>query len=230
VVAAATPYTPPSGGSSSGSGGGGGGAPATSSNSGNKITNVSANSAETKAAVQAAVQQAAQIASQTGTAAVVDVKLKNVGEISAETAKAIIAQAGGQAAVLTAQSLSPDGKSVDVQIQVDLSKITGTINLAASSTSQEARKTNNVFAKFFANETQTLHCEQKGSFGQPVSMAAKIAKDMPTDNLTFYSYNAETNTFVQIQTQYWVDANGYVHFTTELANDIIISDGPLAKK
>jgi hypothetical protein len=53
---------------------------------------------------------------------------------------------------------------------------------------------------------------------------------MATDNLKFYSYNAETNSYVQIQTQYWVDTNGYVHFNTELANDIIISDGELTKK
>jgi hypothetical protein len=160
----------------------------------------------------------------------VNVKLKNAALLSLETVKSILAETGGKETTLTAQSLSPDGKSVDVQIKVDLSKVTGNVNLSASSTSQEARKTSQVFSKYYANTTQTLHCEQKGTFGQSVSMAAKIAEGMPTDNLKFYSYNAETNTYTQIQTEYWIDINGYVHFNTELANDIIISNGELVKK
>jgi hypothetical protein len=204
--------------------------PSGSPNSGKKVETVTANSTQTQQAIQQAVQQAAQVQAQTGSTAIVDVKLQNAGEISAETAQSILAQVGGTSAVLTAQSLSPNGKSVDVQIKVDLSKVSGNVNLSASSTSQEARKTDKVFEKHFANTTQTLHCEQKGTFGQSVSMAAKVSEGMPTDNLTFYSYNADTNTFIPIQTQYWVDTNGYVHFNTELANDIIISDGPLTKK
>jgi hypothetical protein len=72
---------------------------------------------------------------------------------------------------------------------------------------------------------------QQGSFGQSVTIATKVADGLNTDNLYFYSYNRETNTFNRIPTANpRMDANGYVHFTTELAGAIIISDGALTRR
>jgi hypothetical protein len=58
-----------------------------------------------------------------------------------------------------------------------------------------------------------------------------MVASLKTNNLYFYSYDKATNIYKRILPgEYRIDANGYVHFTTTQAGDIIISDGPLAKK
>jgi hypothetical protein len=71
----------------------------------------------------------------------------------------------------------------------------------------------------------------QGSWGQPVEVAAKLDSALATTNLVFYSYNKAANTYTRIvKPGYWVDKNGYVHFTTEVAGDIIISEGALVRR
>ena len=43
-------------------------------------------------------------------------------------------------------------------------------------------------------------------------------------------HNNEELTYNNNRLNYYIDANGYLHFITEYAGDIIISDGPLVKK
>jgi len=43
-------------------------------------------------------------------------------------------------------------------------------------------------------------------------------------------HNNEELTYNNNRLDYYIDANGYLHFITEYAGDIIISDGPLVKK
>jgi mRNA-degrading endonuclease HigB of HigAB toxin-antitoxin module len=77
-----------------------------------------------------------------------------------------------------------------------------------------------------------LHLDQTADWGQPVDLAAKVdLTDMDTENLCFYSYDKAGNSYRLIEkSNYWIDAKGYVHFTTEFAGDIIISEGPLTEK
>ena len=125
---------------------------------------------------------------------------------------------------------SMNGASVDVRITLDPARSTRALNLSASTANQAARNTVAIFKKFFDNDVMVVSLGQQGSFGQSVEIAAKLAPGLDTSNLVFYSYNAETNRYTRIATSYWVDRNGYVHFTTTLAGDIIISDGNLVKK
>ncbi|RKJ47967.1 hypothetical protein D7Y09_15460 [bacterium 1XD42-1] len=58
---------------------------------------------------------------------------------------------------------------------------------------------------------------------------------MPTDlnveELVFYSYNSEENTYWKIQEpSAWIDVNGYLHFKTDDADATIISQGELTKR
>jgi len=47
----------------------------------------------------------------------------------------------------------------------------------------------------------------------------------------FYSYDKKTNSYKRIEKPaYWIDKNGYLRFTTEMAGDIIISEGSLERK
>ena len=81
------------------------------------------------------------------------------------------------------------------------------------------------------NNVMTISLGQQGSFGQSVRIAAKIDPKLNTKNLVFYAYNKTTNSYTLIaEPSYWVDPNGYVHFTTTLAGNIVISDGALKSK
>gem|GEM_PF-2662453 len=88
------------------------------------------------------------------------------------------------------------------------------------------------FEKWFKNKVRVLHMDQAEPWGQPVEIAAKVdLTGMDTSNLCFYSYDKATNTYRRIEKPaYWLDKNGYLRFTTELAGDIVVSEGPLERK
>ena len=96
----------------------------------------------------------------------------------------------------------------------------------------ETDRIRTLFEKYFTNGVRCIHLDQKEDWGQPVGIAAKVdLTGMNIDNLHFCSYNAEGNTYRLIpSSNYWIDTNGYLRFTTTHAGDIIISEGALKKK
>ena len=88
------------------------------------------------------------------------------------------------------------------------------------------------FEKWFNNKVRIVHMDQQEAWGQPVQIAAKIdLTGMDTKNLYFYAYDKKTNTYRRIEKPaYWIDKNGYLRFATELAVDIVITEGPLERK
>ena len=88
------------------------------------------------------------------------------------------------------------------------------------------------FEKWYVNKLRIIHLDHTGSFGQAVEIAAKVdLNGMDTKELYFYSYDKATNSYKRIEkAAYWIDRNGYLHFTTELAADIVVSEGALEKK
>lgn len=121
-----------------------------------------------------------------------------------------------------------------VQVRVTISNpeaMTQDVKVSAYTTGKDVEKAKATFDQFFENSTQVVHFDQKGTWGQEVRIAAKLNPDIDTDNLRFYSYDSNTNKYRILQNpQYSIDANGYVHFSTEYANSIVISDGPLKLK
>ncbi|MCL2056681.1 MAG: hypothetical protein FWH02_05620 [Oscillospiraceae bacterium] len=211
--------------SSSSSGGGGGGViPATPVNTVQTVTATTA-STETRGAVAAAVAAGNDTAT---------VNLKNAGEISLENLQTIAAAANNaniETVKLQADSMSSDGKSVDVRISLDPTAAKTALNLSASTTNTAATQTTRTFTKFFENDVMTVALGQKAGFGQQVRIAAKLDPKLKTDNLVFYIFDPVNNNFQRIpEPKYYVDKNGYVHFTTSLSGNIVISDGPLTKK
>ena len=89
-----------------------------------------------------------------------------------------------------------------------------------------------IFEKWFKNKVRAVHFDQQTDWGQPVGVAARVdLAGMSTNNLYFYSYDRKTNTYRRIEKPaYWIDKNGYLHFSTAYAGEIIISEGPLEKK
>ena len=159
-------------------------------------------------------------------------RLCDPGDVSAEAFEAINAAVVNLPTKINADSMSSGGNSVDVRITLDPAKVTGGLNLSASTSGTTVQARKSLFEKWFDNNLQMISLGQKGGFGQPVEIAvqADLTKIDITD-LHFYNYDAVKNTYARI----WnpncrVDKNGYLHFTTTLAGDIIISDGPLVKR
>lgn len=211
-----------SGSSSGGSSGGSGGGAASSSPAVNAPKDV------TTAAASSAAASAAQEAKASG-ASTATVRIKNPGNISLEALLAM-ADKTGMPVRFQADSMSTGG--VDVRISLDPGKSSKNLNLSASSANDTAKARKAFFEKWFKNKVAVVSLGQQGSFGFPVEIAAKVdLTGMDTKNLVFYSYDKATNAYRRIEKPaYWIDTNGYLHFYTELAGDIIISEGPLEKK
>jgi hypothetical protein len=222
------------GGSSGGGSSGGGSTPTGNATPANTPTPVTTQQAAKSAqeAVKAAVAEGADSA---------NIKLKNSSEIGRAALQAIAGAANslpGGAAVL-ADSLAPDSSAVEVRIKLDVieaiedlkSGVIKVLNLAASTTNSDAKQVQTIFDTFFGNDKQAVHFEMEGIWGQPVQIAVKLNPEMDSNTLYFYTYDKKTNRYTRLpRPNYWVDRNGYVHFTTEIADDIIISEGELDKK
>ena len=110
-------------------------------------------------------------------------------------------------------------------------KLSGTVDLSVKVTGPEVTQAVNTFEKFFDNNITAVSLGQQGAFGADIKMAVKIdLSNLDTNNLVFYSYDKLTNTYRYIpNTDYYIDENGYLVFTTTFGGDIIISDGFLTR-
>jgi hypothetical protein len=71
--------------------------------------------------------------------------------------------------------------------------------------------------------------DQSGSFGMTVQVSAKAdLAGLSTESLYLYAYDNSIPGYRRIGENYRIDANGYLHFTTNLGGDIVISNGPLS--
>ena len=88
------------------------------------------------------------------------------------------------------------------------------------------------FEPAFRNRIKAIHFDQTGAWGQPLQVASKHDfTGWDTTQLHIYAYDYASNTYRLIDnSEYWFDTNGYLHFVTPYAGDIIISEGALALK
>ncbi len=95
----------------------------------------------------------------------------------------------------------------------------------------ETERIRGIFERWYKNQIRVIHFDQPGKWERPVGVAAKLdLAGMDTANLYFYYYDPVTNSYIRIENpEYRIDANGYLHFKTEYAGEIIISDGVLEK-
>jgi hypothetical protein len=117
------------------------------------------------------------------------------------------------------------GKAVEVRLYADWP-------VMGKTTGSETSNIRGVFQKWFSNQVRVIHFDQPGKWERAISVAAKVdLTGMDTKRLYFYAYNPNTNSYKRLASPaYWLDANGYLHFTTEYAGEIIISEGPLIKR
>lgn len=164
---------------------------------------------------------------------ILDVKLKNISEITLKNVAEIIKKAKelGVKARVSSDTLSEDGKAVEVRVTLDPEQITETVKLDGYVRKSETRAVENTFKKYFENQTAVIRLGQEGEFGQTAKVAAKLdLTGFDTENLYIYRYDKQTNTYSLINTPYRIDANGYLHFHTDIGGFIVVSDGELEKK
>ena len=85
------------------------------------------------------------------------------------------------------------------------------------------------FNKYFKNKLQVVGFTQQGSLGTNIAAAVKLDfNGMDTSRLILYGYDAVQNRYSILSDQtYFIDVNGYLHFTTSEGDYIIVSEGQL---
>lgn len=158
--------------------------------------------------------------------------VRNAVRVTADTLKNV-AERFSDAAVAPKVSFDTvRGGAVVGRLTFDLTKVgnlSSDINLGVSTTN---RTVSNVFNRFFSNETALVDLAHKAAFGTEIEVAVKVdLSNLNTENLVFYCYDLATNSYFQIQNpKYFIDANGYVHFSTNMGGSIIITDSALTRK
>jgi len=123
--------------------------------------------------------------------------------------------------------------SLQVRLYIDNpERFTKDAKVSAWLTGDSADKTKAFFGRWYSNKLKVISFDQKTDWEHPVRVAAKIdLTGMDSAKLVFYSYERASNTFRRIQSPaYRVDTNGFLHLTTPLAGEIVISEGLLARK
>lgn len=143
----------------------------------------------------------------------------------------LAAEQGGKDFRINFDSLKDDSGSVDVRLTVNPSACTKGFATLATTDSEVVDYTINIFNKFYSNKFACVAFLQDKSFGTTVNVAAKVdLSGLDTSKLHFYSYSVHENQISTIEnTNYFIDENGYLHFDTTYAGNILITDKPLAK-
>lgn len=245
-----TPNPTPSYNTGTGSGGGGGGGSSSSGKGASIFSKLTSSingilkmqlsggkNAGTAATVSAPwTAAAAKSATSSAIGKAVDnrasVGLRNVTTISPDILSSVASQASkaGVTATLTADTM--DGAAVGARVYIDAAaaaKLGREINVSAVIGNAAVEK---ALSGAYKNKLAVLDLGQTGTFGMNVSIAARLnLSGMDTAKLVFYSYNAKTKQLVELTAPaYWIDTNGYIHFTTTMGNCIIVSNGPLVQK
>ena len=159
--------------------------------------------------------------------------MKNAGSITPAALSSMrqtVLTSQGTAKIL-ADSTSPDGK-VAARLYIDPEKsaaVSQEIKLGVSMEEKDIQRTSATFEKFFTNNVSVVHFEHQGTFGMEIDAAVKVdVSKLNTQNLLFYSYNPSTNRYTPITNpRVSFDQNGFLHFTTTLGGDLVITDKPL---
>ncbi len=123
--------------------------------------------------------------------------------------------------------------AVQVRLYIDEpGKLTRDAHVSAYVKGTGVESVENAFNAYFKNKIRAIHFDQQDDWEQPVRVAALVnLEGIKTDNLYFYQYDSKTGTYKPLAlSEYHVDANGYLCFTTPCAKDLVISEGALEKR
>ncbi|MEF9852403.1 MAG: Ig-like domain-containing protein [Hydrogenoanaerobacterium sp.] len=190
---------------------------------------------ETKTAIQDALKAAAAAGKPAAGGVTATVMVKNAESISTATLTemAATAKAVGGKVELKADTVDATG-TVTARLYIDpaaAAKLKGEIKLGVKTDEAATQATKEAF-KNFDNKMAVASFAQQGSFGMAIKVAVKVdLTGLNTKTLVFTSFDKKTGKYVQLpKTAYTIDKNGYIHFTTSMGGEILITDKPLVKK
>ncbi|MFV0399927.1 MAG: InlB B-repeat-containing protein [Oscillospiraceae bacterium] len=216
-----------SGSGGSGSGSSGGGRADTGSSGGTTTGTTASMKPLTKADAEKLLEEAVQAKPQGQKA--LSVKVSNRESVELSVLQAIQQQAAKAATPLTLHFDTVQGGKVVSRISLNPAESSKNLNLLVSTDSVQAKKVQNIFSKWFSNQMFVISCSQQNGFGQTVDLAVPLPEGFATNQLNFYSYDSAANKYQRISPAYHVDKNGYLHIITDVAGDIVVSQGPLVK-
>lgn len=201
-----------------------------------KDKNVNSKNQVVASEINRQILQGVKEQSSAGQKAVVEVKVKNAGSITPAALKSmrLTTESSGGKAKLLADSTTPDGK-VAARLYIDPAKsfyVEKEIKLGVSMEKKDVQKTQSVFEKHFDNKVSVVHFEHQGTFGMNIDAAVKVdLTGLNTKSLMFYSYDPATNRYAPIpNANAYLDDNGFLHFTTSIGGDLVITDKPLTSR
>ena len=224
------------GGGGGRSGGGGGGGKGGGGGSGASANLVKASTATKNATVS--VRTAINTAIKTKVnAATANIPITAGNEISPATVrsvvKAIDAAAKNKGIAVTPQmniSKTSAGKLVSrVSFNPKLFTSKTNIKLGVALDDKSLRTS---LSKSYKNKMQMVKFTQKGSFGMPVTVTANMdLTGMNLQTLRFYNYDSTKKRLTRIAVpNYTIDQLGYLHFTTNMGETVVITDSSFLKK
>ncbi len=163
------------------------------------------------------------------------VLVENAKTVSASTLKEMAQAASTKGGTATLMADTVIKGKTEGRLYIDAAKaanLKGEIKLGVSTSSKTALSVEKLFHKYFKNDIEVLTLSHNGGFGMSVRVAVKAdLSGMNKNTLKFYSYNRAKNTYYQLtNVNYKIDSHGFVHFTTSVGGDIIITDAPLTSK
>ena len=225
-----------SGGHSGGGGGGGGGGKGGGGGSGASANLVKA-ATVTKSATAAVTNSISNALKANLKTTAANISITAGSEISPATVKSVVnainAAAKNKGVVITpAMTLTKTsaGKVVS-SISFNPMKFTSLKNVQLG-VALDDKASRTALSKLYRNNMQMVKFTQTGAFGMDVTVTAKLnLAGMNTKTLQFYTYDRTKKTLTPIAApNYSIDKNGYLHFTTNMGNTVVITDSVLQKK
>jgi hypothetical protein len=107
------------------------------------------------------------------------------------------------------------------------------IKYGGSVKNERAKSIRALFERYYDNKIAVVALEQQGSYGKTVHITAKAdLSEMNRNTLRFYSFDINNNRFAPINPppKFYIDEKKALHFETNFAGDIVITDRPLIPK
>ena len=178
---------------------------------------------ELRPAVEKAVKDAKK-----GETAVVSYKNKQRVSAAALRAAEYAAQAASFGVSLRFHTMDEKG-AVQGQIRIDAALAKGAENelkLAVYTSSAKTTSYKNALSSVYGDRLEVIYCEQQGTFGMAVAIAAKVdLSRFDQSDLYFYSYHPGTGDIRLIEDiSYFVDPKDYLHLYTDMGGVIVVTD------
>jgi len=224
-----------SGGHSGGGGGGGGGKGG--GGGGSASANLVKAATVTKSATAAVTNSISNALKANLKTTVANIPITAGTEISSATVKSVVKAINAAAknkgvAITPAMTFTKTSTGkVASSISFNPMKFTSLKNVQLGVTLDD-KASRTALSKLYRNNMQMVKFTQTGAFGMDVTVTAKLnLTGMNTKTLQFYTYDRTKKTLTQITLpNYSIDKNGYLHFTTNMGNTVIITDSVLQKK